>query len=719
MTLRSPRSAVLAVAFAAASAAPTSQTGPAQTGPAPTGPAPTTPAPAPPDQDAARAAWRYRRPVVLPAGAGDGRFVAVAIPPEVAEHSQPALADLRIVSDDGREVPYVLDIDVPRTAERRRSGSLVEAKAAHGAKLGVQAWVVDFETATAFDHLELDIDATDFSKRLEIETSLDGARWTRVPGEAWVFDRPWRGRRIHDTTLEQPTPLTARYLRLTIVDWRSEALTIRGATAVLTSHLGGRRWTRNAPLVRLDTPPGEPSRYRVDIPAGAPVERIAIASDDVAFWRDVRVFESGPRGTVEPVSGRETIYRVRLDDADLDAERLDVDLARPVAAPLIIEVEDGDSPPLARPRVTLSGMERRALVPATSTGLTLYYGNAATRRPVYDLEALRSRLSLVESYPQATLGPEAGNPRFVPLAPMAFLAARGAAAETSRWTVARQLRITGGDDVYTLTLAAGDLIYLRPDLGDIRLVDREGRQVPYVLEPRAAAARVALTVQPSTPRDNAPRTSAWQLTVPSTVPDAAYQPSLSLAGLELFFADGFYTRPAVLLMPDRRSPHGQRVLQQGTLRASRRASAGPPDAQAFELDDLRTAALGLEVANGDNAPLTLQRADAVVWVPRLTFKAAAGEYRLLFGNPEAAAPTYDLADLRQDVLAYSAIPIESSALQPPTPNADYARGARDVLSSLERGPLLWTALAFSIVALLWLTKVILKSPPSPPTPPTA
>ncbi|MEO5818988.1 MAG: DUF3999 family protein, partial [Vicinamibacteraceae bacterium] len=519
----------------------------------------------PAGQDEPRAAWQYRRPVALPAGAAaDGRFVAIAVPPDVSEHSQPGLADLRIVAGDGREVPYVLDVDVPRTAERRRSGRLVEAKAAHGPKLGVQAWVVDFETAAAFDHLELEIDATDFSKRLEIETSLDGTQWTRVPGEAWVFDRPWRGRRIHDTTLEQPAPLTARYVKLTIVDWRSEAVTIRGVTAVLTTHLGGRRWTREAALVRLDTPPGQPSRYRVDTPAGAPVERIAIATDDVAFWRDVRVFEAGPRGSVEPVSGRETIYRLRLDDADLDAERLDVDLARPVAAHLIVEIEDGDSPPLARPRVTLSGMERRALVPVVADGLTLYYGNAATRRPVYDLEALRSRLSLVESYPQATLGAEAANPRFAPLAPMAFLAARGATADTSKWTVTRALRVSGGDDVYTLTLSPGDLVYLRPDLGDIRLVDGERRQVPYVLEPRAAAARVALAAQTSSARNNAPRTSAWQLTVPSSVADAAKPSAVPLAGLELTFAEGFYNRPAVLLTPDRRAPHGQRVLQEGT-----------------------------------------------------------------------------------------------------------------------------------------------------------
>ena len=609
--------------------------------------------------------------------------MAVTIPPEVAERSQPGLADLRLVSDDGAR--GALRARHRRAAHGRAPAQRPPRRGADRAAPDRRRGSSTSTTATAFDRLELDIDGADFSKRVDVETSLDGAQWTRVGGEAWVFDRPWRGRRIHDTAIEQAAPLTARYVRLTVDDWRSRPVVVRDVTAVLTTHLGGRRWTREAALVRLDTPAGQPSRYRIDAPAGAPVERIAIATDDVAFWRDVRVFEAGPRGEVAPVSERATIYRVRLDDADLDAERLDVDLVRPIAAPLIVEIEDGDSPPLARARVTLSGMERRALIPATGAALTLYYGNAATRRPVYDIEALRTRLSLVERYPQGTLGPETANPRFAPLAPMAFLASRGAVADTSQWTVSRQLRIGGGDDVYTLTLAPADLVYLRPDLGDIRLVDSERRQVPYVLEPRAAAARVALTVGAATPRDGAARTSAWQLTVPSDVPDAANRSALPLAALDLFFTDGFYTRPAVLLTPDRRAPHGQRVLQQATLRASRRVAGGTPDPQTFDLGDLRTATLGLEVSDGDNAPLTLTRAEAVVWVPRLTFKAAGGEYRLLFGNPEAAPPTYDLADLRQDVLAYSAIPIEAKALQPPAAERRLrARRARRALGPRAR-----------------------------------
>jgi hypothetical protein len=506
-------------------------------------------------------------------------------------------------------------------------------------------------------------------------------------------------------------------VRLTVDDVRSRPVVVRNVTAVLSTHLGGRRWSRDASLARLDTAPGQPSRYRVDAPAGAPVERITVVTDDVAFWRDVRVFAAGPRGGEEPVSGREPIYRLRLDDADLDAESLSVDLVRPVAAPLILEIDDGDSPPLARPRVTLSGMERRALVPVAGGGLTLYYGNAATRRPVYDLEALRTRLSLADGYPLATLGAEAANPRFVPLAPMAFLPSRGAAADTSKWVISRDLEIAGGDDVYTLTLGAADLAYLRPDLGDLRIVDGERRQVPYVLEPRAAMARVTLTVHGAAPRAGTPKTSAWDIVVPS---DDATRSAVPLAALELFFRETFYTRPATLLVPDPRAPHGKRVLQQATLRAARRTT-GAPDPQTFDLGDLRTPTLGLEVDDGDNAPLTLTRADAVVWVPRLTFKAAAGKYRLLFGNAEATPPTYDLAALRQDVLAYSAIPVDPAALRPGGPNADYARGARDVLSGLEGGPLLWGLLVFSIVALLWLTRVILKTPPSrpPSVPPPA
>jgi hypothetical protein len=579
----------------------------------------------------------------------------------------------------------------------------------------MSAWIVDFGTRAPFDRLELDVDGGEFSKRLTLDVSDDGTRWTEIPGDAWIFDRPWNGRQVHDTVVERPSPIVARYVRIAVDDTRSRPIVVRGATAVLTGHLGGSRWTREAALVQLETPAGSPSRYRVDAPAGLPVERITIAADDAAFWRRVHVFEEVPGRAPAVLAGATPIYRVRLDDADLDADQGDVDLTRPAGGALVIEIEDADSPPLSRPRATLSGQARRVLVPPGAGPLTLYYGNPATRRPVYDLEALRSRLAFVADYLPATLGPEAVNPRFTPPAPLAFLAARGAALDGSRWAFARALRLEGGDDIYTLTLDPGDLARLRGDLADLRVVDAEGRQVPYVIEPRDETARVALEVGPATPRANASKTSAFELRVPDATEAASAPP---LTALELTFAEPFFTRLAVFTVADPRAPHGRRAIAQETLRALRRDPATAAAPQRVELGDLRLDRLVVEIADGDNAPLTLSKAQAVVLVPRVTFKATGGTYHLLLGNREAGAPTYDLAALRQDLLAWSATPIDPRALAPLAANTGYARGAGDVVQGLAKGPWLWAVLGLSIAALLWLTRTILKSPPpSPPPPP--
>jgi len=664
-----------------------------------------------PSPDAARAAWQFRRAVTMPPADAAGRVVAIAIPPDVAEHSQRALQDLRLVAADGREVPYVLDVDVPRDTERRRLGRLVEAQQE---RRDLSAWAIDFGVVAPFDRLELDVDGSGFAKRAMLEISDDGIRWSRVDGEAWIFDRPWRGRQIHDTVIDRATPLVARFVRITLDDVRSRPVIVRGATAVLTGTLGGARWSRDAALTRLETPAGAPSRYTVDAPATLPVERLTIATADGAYWREVRVFEDVPGRGLQPVSAPSPIYRLGVGDADLDAEHRDIDLQRPAAGRLVVEIENGDSPPLASPRVTLSGMTRRVLVPPVVSGLTLYYGNPVTRRPVYDLEALRLRLAFVADFPAATLGPEAANPRFAPVPPMAFLAARGAAADITHWPYARALTIEGGDDIYTVALAATDLGHLRPDLADLRLVDAEGRQVPYVIEPQAEAARVALRIGGATPRAHTPKTSAFELTVPG-VRDVAEAPPL--AALRLTFAEAFFTRPAVVTVNDARAVQGRTVVAQETLRALRREAGAAPEPITIDLGGGRADRLVIEISDGDNAPLTPKTADAVVLVPRVTFKATKGSYRLLFGKADAEAPTYDLAALRQDVLAYSALPLADAALRPLAPNDAYARDAGDVARSLSNGPVLWAVLGLSILVLLWLTWRILKQPAAAPPPP--
>jgi hypothetical protein len=119
------------------------------------------------------------------------------------------------------------------------------------------------------------------------------------------------------------------------------------------------------------------------------------------------------------------------------------------------------------------------------------------------------------------------------------------------------------------------------------------------------------------------------------------------------------------------------------------------------------AELVLEVEEGDNAPLPLRRAAGIVRVPRVVFKASAGRYRLLFGNPDAAPPRYDLAALRREVLSYSAMGVEAGDTED---NAAQRRSAWTRLGRQPPGLLLWTALVVAVVALLLLTARILRQP---------
>ena len=122
----------------------------------------------------------------------------------------------------------------------------------------------------------------------------------------------------------------------------------------------------------------------------------------------------------------------------------------------------------------------------------------------------------------------------------------------------------------------------------------------------------------------------------------------------------------------------------------------------------------LEIADGDNAPLTLLEAQAVVPVPRVTFKAAPGSYRLLLGNTEAAAPSYELGVLRQEVLAYAAVPLNLADSSGEQINPAYQRDLADYVKDAPPRVVLWTTLGVAVLALLFLTRRIIRRSPPPP-----
>jgi hypothetical protein len=641
-------------------------------------------------------AWRYRRSVEVP---GEGAFAELSVPLEVWRHSQPELRDARLLSDDGTEVPYVLERSQAKKAVVSWRGQLVDQRREARQH---SLWVVDLGSSRTFDRVDFEIGGYDFAKSLRVEISEDQKRWRVLRGDAGVFERDWGGRLRH-TGLDLDASVTARWLRVTADDRRSRPIDISGLTVSATRDRAAAEW-REAFTASPGAVVNGAARYALSVPPGTPAAELLLDADDPAFARLVTVYDvrtvDGERR--EDVLAEKRVYRLRVPDELLSVEEVRVPLSRPPMGELVLAVRDGDSPPLKRLRGSAAGAPTRLLFPAVARRLTLVYGNPVTRAPLYDLEAVRSRLSLASTLVPVTLGPETTNSAYAPPAPLPHVGTTGATVESSRWRWVRPVIVAGHEDIFTIRLSAADLAAARSDLADLRLVDEKDRQVPYILVAQAGEDRVPLAALPAASRD--PRVRLLRLSAPD---GAEPLQELPVGAIELTIAESFFSRPARLYGRARGDGRDRPLLASLTLARRDGVSGTEPAACRIELDGLRRPELHLEIDEGDNAPLTIRGAAALVAVPRLVFKAPPGSYRLLLGNPEAHAPQYDLATLRREVLAYSALPVTPGEREA---HRRFRRSGRDYLARAPRTALLWGVLLAAVVGLLFVTVRILRSP---------
>lgn len=650
------------------------------------------------DQDEDRSAWRYRR-LVMPAAtaAPNALFAALLLDPHVLARCQADLRDVRLVTPDGTEVPWILDrleAKAPPTFAARLMTARVDQRVR-------SVWVLDFGAPRTFDRVELEVDARDFTKSLRVESSDDAQAWRVLREDAGIFDKEFEGR-VHHTHVTFSPAVTARYLRMTADDRTSPRIEVRRATASVSSPKEARRWKESVTLEALESPKGR-SRFRLTAGRALPIEAVTIGAGDPVFSRVVRLVEEAEApATGSRVLGEARLYRVHLDAAVVPVEGLGFDVSRPGSGGLVLEIENGDSPPLKGVTVEVAGVSERLLFLQRTGPWTLYYGNRVTRAPSYDLAALREHIVSQDQLATVEVGPENENARYQGVPPLQFVARAGAPIDVRGWHTVRRVEITGSEDLYSLTLAAADLGHLRPDFRDLRIADSADHQVPYLLEAAVGEAKVPVQHLPMASTE--PRLSRYTLTLPA---DDGRPLSLPIAALEFAVDERYFSRNFRLTVPSRRERQGERTLYAGLLVRP----AGETAPLRIPLEGIRVAEMNLRIDEGDDAHLTLRRVSAIVIVPRVAFKAAKGTYRLLLDNDRADAPRYDIAGLRHDLLAYSALPAQALSSEA---NVSYRRSTEAYLCHAPPTLMLWGTLVGAVVALLLLTTRILKSPPAPP-----
>jgi hypothetical protein len=614
------------------------------------------------------------------------------------------LADLRLVDAAGREVPWLLV--APPTAEPTwRAGRVVAA--------GTQAFEVDLGVLARSDRLRLEGLAAPFLERFRLEASGDRSHWLDLVAEATLFDLPEEGLARTEVAFDA-TEL--RYLRLT---WGGR----RRATAFLPGGAELRLVTAVSPpplvslplsLAPVEAEPGT-SRWRLALPAAhLPVVAVELSTAAEHVLRPARISEArlatqrrsgasswGAGEVVPEVLGRTNLRRA------VRPEGVAADLRIPVAPPsepeLELEVDDGDNPPL-----TLSGA-RAELAPLPwiyfespdGGPLVARYGDVEARdAPRYDLEAVRAHLG---EQPIARAQWQGGELPAAP-APVSAVAAAvpllGASLADDRSAFRRLVPASPPGSLVSLPLDAAALAHARRDLGDLRLIavggtsaDGAARQVPYLLEQRAAPLGLELALPASTPTaGDVPSTSRYRFALPFA--------TLPAARLLLRTTTQVFERELRLEVPAGARGEGQTRPLVLTSASWRHADATrPTPALTLELPAEVGATVDLVIEEVDNAPLVLTGARLQLPSRRLRFVHPGGAVELRYGDVARLAPRYDLALLAPRLLG--------------APARELALGVEMTSAAEPRGQTarwaFWGGLALAVVGLLALLARLLSA----------
>jgi len=438
-------------------------------------------------------------------------------------------------------------------------------------------------------------------------------------------------------------------------------------------------------------------------PAGIVPDTLRLATSTGSFDRTVRVWDERV-GSSDELIGRGEAFRAQTHPP---AELLEIPLQPARGEQLRLEIDDGDSPPLTE--LAVVGVLRRPLLVFSIPGATgasragiLRFGGGRAWPPRYDLSRLLAKAGQVlpaapaatarpydpAALPEARLGEVRDNPAFNPAPALAFAMRPGGPVDARLYTHRRLLRFEASPEgLVRFRLRPEDVAHARADLADLRVVDTQGRQWPYLMD--IDGAREWLDVQTTTPTTER-GASTYRLRVPVS--------PLRLDALWLDIDAPFFDRPYRLTAKLKDKDNW--AISQGRLVQDVRR----PEPVTVRFAPTRVAELGLQVEDGDDAPLRVRGARLRVLLPEVFVTAPVGEYQVLLGRPSARAPRYEIARVRDMVLAVASAPVVTGDLEP---NPKYSLTASVTTGSNRRKTLqqvlLWASLAVAVAVLAFLT----------------
>jgi len=268
---------------------------------------------------------------------------------------------------------------------------------------------------------------------------------------------------------------------------------------------------------------------------------------------------------------------------------------------------------------------------------------------------------------------------------LAFAMRPGVEADVRLYNHRRRITVADArDGLSRVELGASDLALLRSDLADVRIVDAQNRQWPYLIEPRARFGWEEVSIIKIEQKGTVSR-------LRMQLPSAPFLIDM----LEVDIANPYFDRSFKLVGTD--ANKAERVLAVGRLARGAHESTA---VRTIAIDETWVTALELQVDNGSDAPLELRRVRAREPQPEIYLVAKPGEYSLVLGNSDEMAPSYEINRVRPLILSVSGATATVGPLQP---NPQFQRSARLTASGTPERLALWGTLGLSVLVLSFLT----------------
>jgi len=557
--------------------------------------------------------YQHQRPIE-----GAAAFTRLEVPDDVLDACRSGLADLRIVKSGGEEVPYALGaLPEPRLRWPLRNVERVP-------NVETTAVVDRGERPVDIDGITLVVEGTDFLKPIIVEASTDLAHWKELTHASVFATAGASMTRISFATSDR------RYLRLRLDDKSSDPVTVSAVVGqAAASSRSAPREIAITPSSASDAAPGAQT-LAAEMPAShLAVVGLRLESAVPAFARDVHVYDRIVyRGEVS----RRLVGAAHLFRGAEGAPNVVVPIAGPVGRTLEVEVSFAAGRPLAvTSLVALVAPTFIVFHAPSGDGLTLRYGSATARRPVYDLaEALGH--GAPHDLAEARLGPDLGATADGGDTEPVMTGRFAATLDPAPWRVRRP--ITPPPATLLAFVAVDDRAEHIPSL---RIVDEGGRQLPYLLERESRLLLMPISFAEAP----GPANGANALRI------GGIDPTRAIDALELDAKDAFFEREVTVeeAAPRRR----ERSDRGGVLR--RRLGGAHWVRRPDESSPLRVPIaqpdedeIFVVFQNGAERPLTIERISLERVERRLDFLLApAQSLTLLSDNPAVSSPQYDLA----------------------------------------------------------------------------